>query len=367
MRSLQPAPVDAGLEDAERPGDLPRAAGADPRVHVGDRGRRREGVRPHREDGHRGAPQPAEEALHLGRRPEPAGEDDPGDPRVRRGRVGQQRPDRDVGAVAGGDDQAALLQVVQEVGQLHRRHLEAQHLPVEPLRVPVQHLGAERLPDLADRGLVEEGVGGEDEHRRLAGHAAAEPCGSLGHGVGRNPVDDHREQVALLLREGIRQHAHGVGDLPGGPPLPGDDGQQRRAQVPRHLDVELELHRGVQGPIVGARADDEVALQRETPVTLEDPAVQLLLPASGEQLPRDVAADAGRAHERGRGPVPARDEGRQPVGGRRVPDEGAEEAHLPPVPREKLHHAEHDEGLPAAGPGPADVDAVRHQPPPPGL
>ena len=260
MRSSSRPRSTFGLEDAERPGDLPRAAGADPRVHLGDRDRGREGVRPHREDGHRGAPQPLEEALHLGRGPESAGEDDPGDPRVRRGRVGQQRPDRDVGAVAGRDDQAALLQVVQEVGQLHRRHLEVQHLPVEPLRVPVQHLGAERLPDLADRGLVEEGVGGQDEHRRLAGLAGAEPRGSLGRGVGRDPVDDHREQVALLLREGIRQHAHGVGDLPGGPPLPGDDGQQRRAQVPRHLDVELELHRGVQGPIVGARADDEVAL-----------------------------------------------------------------------------------------------------------
>ena len=360
---LQPGPVDARLEDAERPRDLPRAPRVDPGVDGGDRGRRREGVRLHREDGHGGAPQPSEEALHLGRGLEPAREDDPRDPRVRRGRVGGERPEDDVGAVAGGDDEAPLLEVVEEVGQLHRGHLVVQHLPLEPLRVPVQHLGAERPAHLADRRLVEERVRRQDEDRRAAGEVLPERGG---HGCrlgGRHPVDDHREHVAAVVRERVRQPAHGDHDLRGGPPLSRDHRQQRRAEVPGDLHVELELHRRLHRPEVGARADDEVAFPREAPVALEDPGVEFLLLPGGDEFAGDRGGDAAGRAVTDRGAVPARDERRQPVGLPALGDEGAEETHLPAVPREQLHDAEHDEGLAAPGTGPADVYALGHSSP----
>ena len=132
------------------------------------------------------------------------------------GAVRGERADDQVGAVAGGDDQAARGQRVQEVRQHRAAEDEVQRVAGEPRVVAEEHLAAEGVGDLGDgrrgeRGLVGQDVAGHGEAGRRA--ARRSPSRSSRG----DPVDDHGEDVAAeAVVRAVRVAglgAHGLGGL----------------------------------------------------------------------------------------------------------------------------------------------------------
>jgi len=354
---FQSAEVNIALEDPKGSGNLPLVLRFNARMKGIHLCRRRKGVGLYGKDGDRGTLQAFEETLHLRHRLETAGEDDAGNPRVRGSRIGHERRDHDVGTVTGGDDEAAFFQMIQKVGQFHGRYLVMSHFPVKPLDVSVQHFGSESPLDFADRGLVEERVGRQDEHRNPGTPTFPKTGHRLSRVIGCNPVDDDRKDVALLCFQGFRQYAHGIHDLPGFPSLSGDNRHERCTEVSSNFGVELELQRRLHALVIGARADHQVKLLLEGPVLFEDPALQLLFLAPRDQVPDRGIGDPKNIVAGDRDVVPARDECAQVIDTRSFFGHGTEEAEFPTMPRQQFHHPEHDDGFPAPRPRPSDVDA----------
>jgi len=230
-----------GFENAEGSGNLPLVLGGDSRVNGVDRSCGHKGVGLDMEDGDRGTFQSFEETVHLRDGLEGAGEDEAGNPGIGGRFIGNERGDQDIGAVAGRDHQTALFQVVQEIGQFHGGHLEVKHLPVEPLRVAVQHFGLESPLDFTHGRPVEERVCRQDKYRSLRGWVLLKSRNGVGHDLWCDPIDDHPENIAPLFCQEFRHEPHRFDDLRHVPGLPGDHGQERSAKVARHFHIEFKL------------------------------------------------------------------------------------------------------------------------------
>ena len=261
MRSSSDAGVDVGLEQSEGGGDLALVAGGDRSLDVGGRRRRVERVGVDGEHRQRLAAggEPGDQVDDAAVRPQPAAEHDAGDARHRRRVPGQRSRDDDVGAVARRDQHGALLEVVEQVGHRHRRHLDVTDLASEVVGVPGRHLRGEGVAELGQRGVAQGVVLGQRPHgdrgHRLAGEAADE----LAVPLRRDAVDDQGDQAVALPDQRLLTHPNRLEDVVDAAVVAVDDGDDGRAEVARHAGVEAELEVRRRAGEVGALDDDEVA------------------------------------------------------------------------------------------------------------
>ena len=216
-----------------------------------------------------------------------ASDEDTGDVGIGRGNTAGEAGDDDVGAVAGGDDEAAFLDVVEEVADLHRRHQVIAH-QVEHARLAIEHLGTEPTLDVVDGRIAQGLVLRDDVERKVA----AELLTALGIGGGvaqeglRGAVDDTTGEIQSLLLQGVDGDG-GVGaDLLGGLVAAGGDDQHRGAEIGGDVGVEIEFKARVLATEVSALAEHEIVLGFELFVFLEDVFVKNFFLAGGDQLAR---------------------------------------------------------------------------------
>ena len=114
-----------------------------------------------------------------------------------------------IGPITRGDDQAALLQVLQKPRHLHGSHLVGEDLLVELLPFAVQYLGAQCLRNGGDRGSSECRVLGD--FRRPLRFELRRDRRYLAWGYA---VQDRRSQGAAEASEGLVSGAKEVDGFP---------------------------------------------------------------------------------------------------------------------------------------------------------
>lgn len=203
-----------------------------------------------------------------------------------------QRPHHQVGAVPGGDDQAAGGQGVEEVRQHRAAEDEVQGVARQPGLVAEEHLAAERAGDLGDGGGREGLVVGE----HVAGHGqpGREPLGYDVAVLGGHPVDDHRHDVAAQALVGpvgvARLGAHGLGGVLGAAHHGDDDG----AELVGEAGVQRELVREVGVGVVGAEDQHDLVVAGHPVVAVDQPGHQLVGALLGEDRGRFLVLHAVR-------------------------------------------------------------------------
>ncbi len=264
--------VHVPLEQAECGLQLARGRGVQPALQREQLGGGREAVARHRHHG-RARRQLRGQRQDVRARPLVQRQQHTGDRRGPGG-VRGQRADDQVGAVPGGDDQAAGGQGVQEVRQHGAAEDEVEGVAGQSGVVAEEHLAAERTGDLGD------GRGGERLvlRQHVAGHG--QPGGQpLGHGVpvlGGHPVDDHGHDVAAQALVGA-VGALGLGaDRLGGVLDVAHDGDDHRAQLVGQAGIERQLVGEVGVGVVGAEDEHDLVVAGRAVIAVDEPGDELV-------------------------------------------------------------------------------------------
>jgi hypothetical protein len=188
------------------------------------------------------------------RQVEAAVEDDARWGRQGLGPVGEQQAEQHVTTVRRGDDDAALEEAVEDVGQGHGSDDEAEGLAVEQVVVAVEVGAVDGSHEVAHRRRLQHRSARDDVCRCVPECLRQRrPCGR--DGLGHGPVRHDGEHACVvgprLVRGDLRRDAH----LLGRAPLARDDEDHRRIEVGGDACVVGELGRG--GHVRVVRADDE--------------------------------------------------------------------------------------------------------------
>ncbi|OPY07798.1 MAG: hypothetical protein A4E66_01975 [Syntrophus sp. PtaB.Bin001] len=146
------------FDDTENGGDLPFVLHRKRRPHVADAKCRCKGVHPRGKHGYRGGTQSLHQPLHLRRRVEVSGKHEACDARIVCRTVSSKGTDDDVRAVSRRDHEAAFLQMIEKIRQLHGANLEACRISLQPIDIPVDQLCIKGCGNFSYRWSFQKGI-----------------------------------------------------------------------------------------------------------------------------------------------------------------------------------------------------------------
>ena len=359
------APLELGLIDVrreEREGgcDLALVRGSDDRADGADPCRRGEGVVFDAEDRHAGRSEAFDQVEHLRTRDQSPAQNDPGNLRESPGQGRGKTGEDDVGSISGSDDEAARPEMIEEVRNPHRGHLAVKYVAIRPMPVAENQLRLQLFRDRRHGRLPEGLVLGDDPDGIIIGLTLREPPRDLAHVVPRHPVDDCRGDGAALLSEGLAGRPDDPHDLVRPLLAPICHDQDGGPQMAGDACVEVELERRGDTAEVGPLTNDEVALLLQLLVPAEDLLDQPFVPAGREHIASLFVLLRVERFVGKRQIVEAPDQLDVVVGGTGLPDDRPKEAEPSDPAREHVHHAQHDQRLPAPRLDRDDVEIPRH-------
>ncbi len=298
-----------------------------------------------------------EQPVHGGGELVAARQQQPGDRWEGGGERRGEARDEDVRAVGWHHHQRSVDEVLDEVLGAHRRDPHILHLALEHAIDGEHRPGAEGRLDLAHARVGELGVLGHHVDPLLAG-VRREPELDIVHRVGRDAVDDHAEQLAVLALELLARELHLLDDV--GARRRVDHHQHRSAELVGEVRVEVEVERGSGADEVGAFADDEVAASLELLVGRQDLLLDLLVGAVRDQRRDGVGAGAVHLGVVELELVALAHQLDLRIGLLAGAHDRAEEADALQARGEHLHEAERDDRLAAVRAHRGDVDVLCH-------
>ena len=314
-----------------------------------------------------------DQAVHRRGQGNAAREQNARDVRIRAGQAGRQTGQQDIGPVAGGDDQAAVLQVVEKVAHLHGRHHFVVHQSAQVV-VAVDHGGLQPAGHVADTGLAQGGQGGQDEDQGrgvLVGVRGVFPgrrrgeTGLQGVRVGLvhgGHIDHDRHHLHAFVGHEVQAGLDGGLRFAGVAVHAAGHQQHGRAQVGGDVGVEVVLEGRVLSHEVRAFAQDEVVARLQRFVSAQNFVHEHGGLPFVDQFP-GLFQRAGEGVGVGRVQVKARAQkfdvvvrpGRIGAG-----DDGPEYGRAAYPTQYKLHEPESDGRFARAGLGGGDIQSMGH-------
>ena len=198
---------------------------------------------------------------------EPTVEHDAGDLREAGRLVGGEDAEDHLGTVAGSDDERAVEEPVQHVGQGHRRDHQAGDLARQLALVTAHQATVAGRHQVTHGGRTEQRPLWQGEGRHVV---APQRCRRPVGGRGVDAVRDDGEERRVVGSELGLRHRGCRAHLVDTPPLAVEDQQDRRAEVGGDPGVEGELRRCADVGVVASDDHHGVALLRDLVVARDD-------------------------------------------------------------------------------------------------